>query len=47
MDNFEWALGYSKRFGLVYVDYETLDRIPKKSAYWYKKVIETNGENLD
>lgn len=46
MDNFEWALGYSKRFGLVYVDYATLERIPKKSAYWYKKVIETNGEDL-
>ena len=46
MDNFEWALGYSKRFGLVYVDYETLERTPKKSAYWYKKVIETNGEDL-
>lgn len=47
MDNFEWALGYSKRFGLVYVDYETQERTPKKSSYWYKKVIETNGENLD
>lgn len=46
MDNFEWALGYTKRFGLVYVDYETLERTPKKSAYWYKKVIETNGEDL-
>ena len=46
MDNFEWALGYSKRFGLVYIDYNTLERIPKKSAYWYKKVIETNGEDL-
>ena len=45
-DNFEWAFGYSKRFGLVYVDYKTLERIPKKSAYWYKKVIETNGEDL-
>ena len=45
-DNFEWALGYTKRFGLVYVDYETLERTPKKSAYWYKKVIETNGEDL-
>lgn len=45
-DNFEWTLGYSRRFGLVYVDYETLERIPKKSAYWYKKVIETNGEDL-
>ncbi len=46
MDNFEWAEGYSKRFGLVYVDYETLERTPKKSAYWFKKVIETNGEDL-
>lgn len=46
MDNFEWAAGYSKRFGLVYVDYETQERTPKKSAYWYKKVIETNGEDL-
>lgn len=45
-DNFEWAFGYSKRFGLVYVDYKTLERIPKKSAYWYKKVTETNGEDL-
>ena len=45
-DNFEWAYGYSKRFGLVYVDYKTLERIPKKSAYWYKKVTETNGEDL-
>ena len=45
-DNFEWSLGYTKRFGLVYVDYETLERIPKKSAYWYKKVIGTNGEDL-
>lgn len=46
MDNFEWTAGYTKRFGLVYVDYETLERTPKKSAYWYKKVIETNGEDL-
>ena len=46
-DNFEWALGYSKRFGLVYIDYNKLERIPKKSAFWYKKVIETNGDNLD
>lgn len=46
IDNFEWTAGYTKRFGLVYVDYETLERTPKKSAYWYKKVIETNGEDL-
>ncbi len=45
-DNMEWELGYRPRFGLVYVDYETQKRIPKDSAYWYKKVIESNGEEL-
>ncbi|MGH2331479.1 GH1 family beta-glucosidase [Thermoanaerobacter mathranii] len=39
MDNFEWAHGYSKRFGIVYVDYETQKRILKDSAWWYKEVI--------
>lgn len=43
MDNFEWAWGYSQRFGLVYVDYETQDRIPKASAGWYRRVIEANA----
>ena len=38
MDNFEWAFGMSKRFGLLYVDYETKQRIWKDSAYWYQKV---------
>jgi len=42
-DNFEWAFGYDKRFGIVYIDYETLERIPKKSALWYKDVIKNNG----
>ena len=42
MDNFEWAHGYSKRFGLIYVDYETQDRILKSSAKWYRDVIEAN-----
>lgn len=46
LDNMEWALGYDKRFGLVYVDYETQARIPKDSAAWYSDVIKTNGENL-
>jgi beta-glucosidase len=36
MDNFEWALGYSKRFGLVYVDYPTGRRIPKASYQWLR-----------
>jgi beta-glucosidase len=39
LDNFEWAEGYSKRFGLVYVDYPTLERIPKSSFYWYRDFI--------
>jgi beta-glucosidase len=39
LDNFEWALGYSKRFGLVYVDYPTLERVPKDSFYWYRDLI--------
>lgn len=45
-DNFEWQFGYSKRFGLVYVDYPTQKRIIKDSGYWYKKIIESNGELL-
>jgi beta-glucosidase len=43
LDNFEWAEGYSKRFGIVYVDYETLERIPKASARWYSQVIGRNA----
>ena len=39
LDNFEWALGYSKRFGLVHVDYPTLRRVPKDSFYWYRDLI--------
>ena len=46
MDNFEWAKGYSDRFGLVYVDYRNQQRIMKDSAFWYKHVIETNGVEL-
>lgn len=42
-DNFEWAFGYSKRFGLIYVDYPTQKRYLKKSAHWYKEVIARNG----
>ncbi len=43
MDNFEWALGYTMRFGLVYVDYETLERTVKDSGRWYAQVIRENG----
>jgi beta-glucosidase len=41
MDNFEWAEGYSKRFGIIHVDYNTLKRTKKDSYYWYKHIVET------
>lgn len=43
MDNFEWAWGYDMRFGLVYVDFETLQRTVKESGRWYSQVIRQNG----
>jgi beta-galactosidase len=46
MDNFEWNKGYSERFGLIYVDYDTQKRIWKDSAFWYQNLIRTNGEGL-
>jgi len=46
MDNFEWASGYNPRFGMIFCDYPTGKRTIKDSAYWYKSVIEQNGENL-
>ncbi|MGH2490203.1 MAG: family 1 glycosylhydrolase, partial [Candidatus Limnocylindria bacterium] len=39
MDNFEWNNGYSKRFGIVYVDYETQRRTDKESARWYREFL--------
>jgi beta-glucosidase len=39
LDNFEWGWGYSKRFGLVYVDYPTLERVPKDSFRFYRDFI--------
>jgi beta-glucosidase len=46
LDNFEWSLGYSKRFGIVHVDFETQKRTPKDSAHFYAQVIATNGDLL-
>jgi len=46
MDNYEWALGYMQRFGLVHVDYATEKRTPKESAWWYRELIRNNGETL-
>ena len=43
LDNFEWAEGYSKRFGIVFVEYGTQRRVPKSSARWYAGVIRRNG----
>jgi beta-glucosidase len=43
LDNFEWAFGYSKRFGIIHVDYATQQRTPKDSAFFYKKLIEGNS----
>jgi beta-glucosidase len=43
MDNFEWTLGYSQRFGIVYVGYPTQKRIIKNSGYWYRDLIAKNG----
>jgi beta-glucosidase len=47
MDNFEWAKGYSQRFGVIYVDYETQKRYIKDSACWYSDVIKRNGLLVD
>jgi len=46
MDNFEWALGYAKRFGIVHVDFQTQKRTIKDSGYWYAGVIADNGKSV-
>ena len=46
MDNLEWSLGYSKRFGIVHVDFDTLQRTPKDSAHFYSRVIASQGAAL-
>ena len=43
LDNFEWAYGYSKRFGIIRVDYDTQERTWKDSAHWYQRLIQTNS----
>ena len=43
LDNFEWSCGYSRRFGIVWVDFPTGDRLPKASFHWYATVIAENG----
>jgi beta-glucosidase len=45
-DNFEWAKGYTERFGLVFCDFETQERIIKDSGYWYRDLIKSNGKDL-
>lgn len=46
LDNFEWASGYDQRYGLVYTDFQSQQRILKDSAFWYKDIIQTNGASL-
>jgi beta-glucosidase len=46
LDNFEWGEGFGQRFGLVYVDYKTQQRIVKDSAIRYKEIIASNGAAL-
>ena len=46
LDNFEWGDGYTQHFGLVYMNYETLERTKKDSFDFFKEVIATNGENI-
>jgi beta-glucosidase len=43
LDNFEWSFGFSKRFGLIHVNYETGQRVVKSSGQWYRQVIRENA----
>jgi len=47
LDNFEWAYGYDRRFGIVAVDYETLTRTPKDSYHWYREMVRSHRERRD
>lgn len=46
LDNFEWSFGYSKRFGIIHVDYQTQKRTPKASAKWYSKAIAAHSADV-
>jgi beta-glucosidase len=46
MDNFEWSYGYSRRFGIIYIDYATQQRTIKESGKWYAQVARANGFDL-
>jgi beta-glucosidase len=46
LDNFEWDRGYTQRFGMVWVDYATQERVPKDSAVWYAQVISNNSVDV-
>ena len=43
MDNFSWINGYKKRYGFLYVDRDTMERTPKRSAFWFREVARRNG----
>jgi beta-glucosidase len=47
LDNFEWSQGFSKRFGIIHVDYATLERTIKSSGAYYSAIVRTNGDALD
>jgi beta-glucosidase len=47
MDNFEWGFGYSKRFGIIHIDYQTQKRTLKSSAKWYRKAIQANSVDVE
>jgi beta-glucosidase len=47
MDNFEWSEGYKMRFGIVYVDYKTQKRTPKRSALWFKEFLNARQQLIN